>query len=37
VFPNAERRWRRAPLTSGTSFDDLAKERNLNLADVDLG
>ena len=24
-------------ITSGTSFDDLAKERNLNLADVDLG
>jgi len=27
----------RARITSGTSFDDVAKERNLNLADVDLG
>ncbi|WOH69484.1 peptidylprolyl isomerase [Bradyrhizobium sp. BWA-3-5] len=27
----------RGRITSGTSFDDVAKERNLNLADVDLG
>ena len=38
VFPNeGEAQAARARLTSGTSFDDLAKERNLNLADVDLG
>jgi peptidyl-prolyl cis-trans isomerase D len=38
VFPNAEEALAaRSRLTSGTSFDDLAKERNLNLADVDLG
>jgi peptidyl-prolyl cis-trans isomerase D len=38
VFPNAEEALAaRGRLTSGTSFDDLAKERNLNLADVDLG
>ena len=38
VFPNAEEALAaRGRLTSGTSFDDLANERNLNLADVDLG
>jgi peptidyl-prolyl cis-trans isomerase D len=38
VFPNAEEALAaRSRLTSGTSFDDLAKERNLNLSDVDLG
>ncbi len=38
VFPNMEEATAaRARLTSTTSFDDLAKERNLNLADVDLG
>jgi peptidyl-prolyl cis-trans isomerase D len=38
VFPNAEEALAaRSRLTSGTSFADLAKERNLNLADVDLG
>jgi peptidyl-prolyl cis-trans isomerase D len=38
VFPNAdEAAAARARITSGMSFDDLAKERNLNLGDVDLG
>src|SRR5207237_3020959 len=38
VFPNeGEAQAARARVTSGTSFDDIAKERNLNLADVDLG
>ncbi|QOZ25844.1 peptidylprolyl isomerase [Bradyrhizobium sp. CCBAU 51753] len=38
VFPNAgEAQAARARITSGTSFDDIAKERNLNLADVNLG
>jgi peptidyl-prolyl cis-trans isomerase D len=38
VFANeGEAQAARARLTSGTSFDDLAKERNLNLSDVDLG
>jgi peptidyl-prolyl cis-trans isomerase D len=38
VFPNeGEAQAARARITSGMSFDDLAKERNLNLADVDLG
>jgi peptidyl-prolyl cis-trans isomerase D len=38
VFPNAaEAETARSRITSGMSFDDLAKERNLNLADVDLG
>ena len=38
VFPNeGEAQAARGRITSGTSFDDLAKERNLNLADVDLG
>src|SRR4029453_6815862 len=38
VFPNeGEAQAARARITSGTSFDDIAKERNLNLADVDLG
>ncbi|MFB9265345.1 SurA N-terminal domain-containing protein [Bradyrhizobium erythrophlei] len=38
VFPNAdEAQAARSRITSGTSFDDVAKERNLNLADVDLG
>jgi peptidyl-prolyl cis-trans isomerase D len=38
VFPNTEEALTaRSRLTSGTSFDDLAKERNLNLGDVDLG
>jgi peptidyl-prolyl cis-trans isomerase D len=37
-FPNAEEALTaRSRITSGTSFDDVAKERNLNLADVDLG
>src|SRR5262245_17045356 len=37
-FPNeGEAQAARGRITSGTSFDDLAKERNLNLADVDLG
>lgn len=38
VFPNAaEAETARARITSGASFDDIAKERNLNLADLDLG
>lgn len=38
VFPNAdEASAARSRITSGTSFDDIAKERNLNLADVNLG
>ena len=38
VFPNeGEAQAARTRITSGTSFDDIAKERNLNLADVDLG
>lgn len=38
VFPSeAEAQAARERITSGTSFDDIAKERNLNLADVDLG
>ena len=38
VFPNAEEAIAaRGRITSGASFDDIAKERNLNLADVDLG
>ena len=38
VFANeGEAQAARARITSGTSFDDVAKERNLNLADVDLG
>ena len=38
VFPNeGEAQAARGRITSGLSFDDLAKERNLNLADVDLG
>jgi len=38
VFPNeSEAQAARARITSGMSFDDLAKERNLNLSDVDLG
>jgi peptidyl-prolyl cis-trans isomerase D len=38
VFPNAEEALTaRSRLTAGTSFGDLAKERNLNLSDVDLG
>ena len=37
-FPNeSEAQAARGRITSGTSFDDVAKERNLNLADVDLG
>ncbi|MCA6114074.1 SurA N-terminal domain-containing protein [Bradyrhizobium sp. WSM 1738] len=37
-FPNeGEAQAARGRITSGTSFDDVAKERNLNLADVDLG
>jgi peptidyl-prolyl cis-trans isomerase D len=37
-FPNeGEALAARGRITSGTSFDDVAKERNLNLADVDLG
>jgi peptidyl-prolyl cis-trans isomerase D len=38
VFPNAEEALAaRGRITSGASFDDIAKERNLNLSDVDLG
>ncbi|MEP6839303.1 MAG: peptidyl-prolyl cis-trans isomerase [Bradyrhizobium sp.] len=38
VFPNAEEALTaRGRITGGLSFDDLAKERNLNLTDVDLG
>src|SRR5258708_2704346 len=38
VFANAEEaQAARGRITSGLSFDDLAKERNLNLSDVDLG
>jgi peptidyl-prolyl cis-trans isomerase D len=38
VFPNMEEaNAARARLSSPTSFDDLVKERNLNLSDVDLG
>jgi peptidyl-prolyl cis-trans isomerase D len=38
VFPNAEEALAaRGRITSGLSFDDLAKERNLSLSDVDLG
>ncbi len=38
VFPNAEEALAaRSRITGGLSFDDLAKERNLNLTDVDLG
>src|SRR3954451_8010229 len=38
VFPNNEEALAaRARITGGMSFDDLAKERNLNLGDVDLG
>jgi peptidyl-prolyl cis-trans isomerase D len=38
VFPNAEEALAaRSRVTGGLSFDDLAKERNLNLSDVDLG
>lgn len=38
VFPNAEEALAaRSRITSGTSFDDVAKERGLNLTDVDLG
>ncbi len=38
VFPNeGEAQAARSRMTSGTSFDDIAKERNLNLSDVDLG
>ena len=38
VFPNADEALAaRARITGGLSFDDLAKERNLNVADVDLG
>jgi peptidyl-prolyl cis-trans isomerase D len=38
VFPNAEEAAAaRSRLTSGLSFEDLAKERGLNSADVDLG
>ncbi|MCA1458021.1 SurA N-terminal domain-containing protein [Bradyrhizobium sp. BRP22] len=38
VFPNMEEATAaRARLTATTSFDDLAKERNLNLSDVNLG
>ena len=38
VFPNAEEAaTARNRLASGTSFDDLAKERGLNPADADLG
>jgi peptidyl-prolyl cis-trans isomerase D len=37
-FPNeGEAQAARGRITSGTSFDDIAKERNLNPADVDLG
>ncbi len=38
VFPNAEEALAaRGRITSGLSFDDLAKERNLNASDVELG
>ena len=38
VFPTMEEAFTaRGRITSGTSFDDIAKERNLNLSDVDLG
>ncbi|MBX9647362.1 MAG: SurA N-terminal domain-containing protein, partial [Xanthobacteraceae bacterium] len=38
VFPNEEEALTaRSRITGGLSFDDLAKERNLNLTDVDLG
>jgi peptidyl-prolyl cis-trans isomerase D len=38
VFPSVEEaQAARSRIASGTSFDDLAKERNLNLSDVDLG
>jgi peptidyl-prolyl cis-trans isomerase D len=38
VFPNeGEAQAARVRITSGTSFADVAKERNLNPADVDLG
>ena len=38
VFPNADEALAaRARITGGLSFDDLAKERNLNVSDVDLG
>jgi peptidyl-prolyl cis-trans isomerase D len=38
VFPNAEEAAAaRTRLTSGTSFEDIAKERGLNPSDVDLG
>lgn len=38
VFPNAEEALAaRGRITSGASLDDIAKERNLNLSDVDLG
>jgi len=38
VFPNAEEAAAaRGRLTSGTSFEDIAKERGLNASDVDLG
>jgi peptidyl-prolyl cis-trans isomerase D len=38
VFPNeGEAQAARSRITSGTSFDDLARERNLNISDVDLG
>ena len=38
VFPNTEDALAaRSRVTGGLSFDDIAKERNLNLSDVDLG
>ncbi|MCA6120543.1 SurA N-terminal domain-containing protein [Bradyrhizobium sp. WSM 1704] len=38
VFPNlGDAEAARARIASGTSFDDIAKERNLNAADVNLG
>src|SRR6266436_3336084 len=38
VFPNAEEAAAaRGRLTSGTSFEDIARERGLNASDVDLG
>lgn len=38
VFPNMDEALAaRSKITSGTSFDDIAKERNLSAADVDLG
>ena len=38
VFPNVdEAQAARTRITSGTSFEDIAKERNLNPADVNLG